>query len=99
MNREPLGDGLDVAVVLRTSRKKLECQDILEFGNVNSQVCKGSPVLRRFGFPNLIDNNGDIIIEPRRRKPLFPGYKGDGLLDRLVRASVIRRNNDIDILR
>jgi hypothetical protein len=95
---QSLSDCLDVTVVLRTSRKELERQHILEFGNVHGQVRIGFPVLGRFGLSNLINNNCDVIIEPCRRKPLLPGYKGDRLLNRLVRASVIRRDDDINIL-
>jgi hypothetical protein len=57
-----MGYRLDVAVILRTSRKELECQNILLFGDVNGQACEGFPVFRRFGLSNLIDNNGDIVI-------------------------------------
>jgi len=57
--RESLGYCLDVAIILRTPSKKLECEDILQFGDINGEIAEDFPQSRCLRFADLIDDNGD----------------------------------------
>src|SRR5690348_18869 len=74
---ESLGYCLDVAIILRTPGKKLEREDILQFGNIHGEIAEDFPQSGCLWFADLIDDNGDIIIEPGRRKFLLFRNQGN----------------------